>query len=84
MYAGLLASIIAPWCWMMGIEHLGADKSAIFMNLMPAVTAILASVLLNEQLTVFHYIGMVMIIGGVVMAQRSHKVKVMMAKVPQK
>ncbi|WP_105903721.1 DMT family transporter [Vibrio gangliei] len=26
MYAGLLASIIAPWCWMMGIEHLGADK----------------------------------------------------------
>lgn len=84
MYAGLLASIIAPWCWMMGIEHLGADKAAIFMNLMPAVTAILASVILHEQLTLFHYVGMAMIIGGVILAQRSHSTKPMMAKVPQK
>ncbi|MBD1574610.1 DMT family transporter [Vibrio sp. S17_S38] len=84
LYAGLLASIIAPWCWMMGIEHLGADKAAIFMNLMPALTAILASFILHETLTLFHYIGMIMIIGGVILAQRSRNVKPMIAKVPQK
>ncbi|MGO1298695.1 MAG: DMT family transporter [Vibrio sp.] len=84
LYAGLLASIIAPWCWMMGIEHLGADKAAIFMNLMPAVTAVFASVILNEQLTLFHYSGMAMIIGGVILAQRSNSTKPVMAEVPQK
>ncbi|OEF29493.1 DMT family transporter [Vibrio rumoiensis] len=84
LYAGLLASIIAPWCWMMGIEHLGADKAAIFMNLMPAVTAVFASVILDEQLTFFHYVGMAMIIGGVILAQRSKSTRPVMAKVPQK
>ncbi len=54
------------------------------MNLMPAVTAILASLILHEQLTLFHYSGMAMIIGGVILAQRSHSTKPMMAKVPQK
>lgn len=84
LYAGLLASIIAPWCWMMGIEHLGADKAAIFMNLMPALTAVLASFILHEKLTLFHYVGMIMIIGGVILAQRSRNVKPIIAKVPQK
>lgn len=84
LYAGLLASVIAPWCWMMGIEHLGADKAAIFMNLMPAVTAVLASMILGASLALFDYIGMAMIIGGVILAQRSRGTKPMMAKVPQK
>lgn len=84
LYAGLLASIIAPWCWMMGIEHLGADKAAIFMNLMPAVTAVLASFILGVSLTLFDYIGMGMIISGVVLAQQSRQSQPMTVKVPQK
>ncbi|MFV0575756.1 MAG: DMT family transporter [Vibrio sp.] len=84
LYAGLLASIVAPWCWMMGIEHLGADKAAIFMNLMPAVTAIFAWMILGDQLEAIDFIGMVMIISGVVLAQRSNNGKPVMAKVPQK
>ncbi|MBD1575835.1 DMT family transporter [Vibrio sp. S11_S32] len=84
LYAGLLASIVAPWCWMMGIEHLGAEKAAIFMNLMPAVTAILASFILHDKLTLFHYIGMGLIIGGVILAQKSRSSKPMVAEIPQK
>ncbi|MFH0264087.1 DMT family transporter [Vibrio rumoiensis] len=84
LYAGLLASVIAPWCWMMGIEHLGADRAAIFMNLMPAVTAVFASWLLGASLSWFDYTGMAMIISGVILAQRSRGTKPMMAKVPQK
>ncbi|WP_089137643.1 DMT family transporter [Vibrio rumoiensis] len=84
LYAGLLASVIAPWCWMMGIEHLGADRAAIFMNLMPAVTAVFASWLLGASLSWFDYTGMAMIISGVILTQRSRDTKPMMAKVPQK
>ncbi|MGO2509172.1 MAG: DMT family transporter [Vibrio hibernica] len=73
LYAGLLGSVIAPWCWMIGIEHLGADKTAIFMNLMPAVTAVFASIILELTLTVFDYIGMIMIVSGVILAQHANK-----------
>ncbi|NAW65011.1 DMT family transporter [Photobacterium halotolerans] len=69
LFAAIPASVIAPWCWMKGIKMLGADKTAMFMNLMPVITAIIASVLLNEQLEVVHLIGGGMVLCGVAVAQ---------------
>ncbi|MGF1715308.1 DMT family transporter [Photobacterium chitinilyticum] len=76
MYAAIPASVIAPWCWMQGIQRLGADRTAMFMNLMPVITAGIASVMLNEQLAAYHYIGGGMVLAGVVLAQRKPKVMV--------
>ncbi|GAL04095.1 metabolite transporter (DMT) superfamily [Photobacterium aphoticum] len=73
MYAAIPASVIAPWCWMKGIEILGADRTAMFMNLMPVLTAMIASVALGEQLAKYHYIGGMMVLTGVVLAQRKPK-----------
>lgn len=69
LFAAIPASVIAPWCWMKGIKMLGADKTAMFMNLMPVITAIIASVLLNEQLEAVHLIGGGMVLCGVAVAQ---------------
>ncbi|NAX46262.1 EamA family transporter [Photobacterium halotolerans] len=69
LFAAIPASVIAPWCWMKGIKMLGADKTAMFMNLMPVITAIIASVLLNEQLEVVHLIGGGMVLCGVAVSQ---------------
>ncbi len=76
MYAAIPASVIAPWCWMQGIQRLGADRTAMFMNLMPVLTAGIASVMLNEQLAAYHYLGGGMVLAGVVLAQRKPKVMV--------
>jgi len=73
MYAAIPASVIAPWCWLQGIERLGADRTAMFMNLMPVITACIASVMLGEQLAVYHYIGGGMVLAGVLLAQRKPK-----------
>lgn len=73
MYAAIPASVIAPWCWLQGIQRLGADRTAMFMNLMPVITAGIASVMLNEQLAAYHYVGGGMVLAGVVLAQRKPK-----------
>ncbi|MGF1684112.1 DMT family transporter [Photobacterium minamisatsumaniensis] len=75
-YAAIPASVIAPWCWLKGIEILGADRTAMFMNLMPVITAIIASITLGEQLAIYHYIGGGMVLAGVYLAQRKPKLEV--------
>ncbi|GAD32116.1 putative membrane protein [Photobacterium leiognathi lrivu.4.1] len=74
-YAALLASVIAPWLWMLSIERLGADRTAMFMNLLPIMAAGIASVMLNEQLESYHYIGGIMVLTGVALAQKRIKAK---------
>ncbi|KLV10452.1 EamA/RhaT family transporter [Photobacterium ganghwense] len=73
MYAALPASVLAPWGWLKGIELLGADRCAMFMNLMPVLTALIASVMLSEQLQAYHYVGGLMVLAGVALAQRKPK-----------
>ncbi|PSW22056.1 EamA family transporter [Photobacterium sanctipauli] len=74
-YAAIPASVLAPWCWLKGIEILGADRTAMFMNLMPVLTAFIASITLSEQLAIYHYIGGSMVLAGVILAQRKPKLE---------
>lgn len=69
LYAGLFASLIAPWVWMLAVQRLGPNRTSIFMNLMPIFTAILAYFWLHEAWTIHHSIGGIIIITGIVMAQ---------------
>ncbi|MGR5238533.1 DMT family transporter [Vibrio alfacsensis] len=68
-YAGIAASIFAPLMWVKAIDLIGADSSAMFMNLMPVVSVALASVLLGEQVHVYHVIGGMLVISGVILSQ---------------
>ncbi|MEP7731592.1 DMT family transporter [Vibrio parahaemolyticus] len=68
-YAGIAASIFAPLMWVKVIDLIGADSSAMFMNLMPVVSVALASTLLGEEIHVYHIIGGLMVISGVILSQ---------------
>ncbi|OTW27359.1 multidrug DMT transporter, partial [Vibrio parahaemolyticus] len=68
-YAGIAASIFAPLMWVKAIDLMGADSSAMFMNLMPVVSVALASTLLGEEIHVYHIIGGLMVISGVILSQ---------------
>ncbi|MGJ0190764.1 DMT family transporter [Pantoea sp. RRHST58] len=70
LFAGLFASIIAPFLWILGVQRLGASTTSIFMNLVPAFTAIIAVLFLHEQLRAYHWIGGAMTLVGVILAQR--------------
>ncbi|MDD9195055.1 DMT family transporter [Aliivibrio sp. S3MY1] len=69
MYASIAASIAAPWMWVKAIDVIGAESSAMFMNLMPVVAVSLAAVLLGEKIEIYHLMGGVMVISGVILAQ---------------
>ncbi|HCM1319219.1 TPA: DMT family transporter [Vibrio parahaemolyticus] len=68
-YTGIAASIFAPLMWVKAIDLIGADSSAMFMNLMPVVSVALASTLLGEEIHVYHIIGGLMVISGVILSQ---------------
>lgn len=60
---------------MLAITHLGPNRTSIFMNLMPVFTAVIAYVWLKEAWTVYHTVGGVVIICGILLAQRKTALK---------
>lgn len=69
-YAGLMASIAAPLAWMRGVQEIGPNRMAQFVNLSPVATAAIAALVLDERLGAHHLIGGALIIAGVVVAER--------------
>lgn len=75
-YAGILPSLMAPLLWMMAVQYIGPNRTSIFMNLMPVFTAIIAYFWLKEAWTVYHTIGGIIIVLGILLAQKKRKVTV--------
>ncbi|OAJ95091.1 DMT family transporter [Vibrio bivalvicida] len=72
-YAGLTASLIAPWMWVKAIDLIGADSSAMFMNLMPIVAISLATTMLGETIHDYHLMGGLLVVSGVILSQLKFK-----------
>ncbi len=70
LFAGVPASVIAPFLWIQGVIRLGANKASIFMNLAPVFTAVIAVIFLQESLHSYHVIGGGVTLLGVIVAQR--------------
>ncbi|MEE1889377.1 DMT family transporter [Pseudomonas carassii] len=70
LYAGLLASMVAPRVWMQAVHRLGPSRTTLFFNLLPVVTAVVAAVVLDEQLASYHLVGGVLTLVGVLLAER--------------
>ena len=69
-YAGIFPSLVAPLIWMIAVQQLGPNRTSIFMNLTPVFTAIIASFWLSEAWTIHHSIGGVIILIGIILAQK--------------
>ncbi|OMQ24754.1 DMT family transporter [Serratia oryzae] len=70
LFAGIPASIFAPFLWIQGVMRLGANTASIFMNLAPVFTAIIAVLFLHEHLQSYHLIGGGVTLLGVLLSQR--------------
>lgn len=70
LYLGVAASVIAFVAWQTGVRMLGAARSAIFMQLIPVFGVLLAAAVLNEPVGAYKTIGLLLVIGGVLLAQR--------------
>lgn len=65
LYIGIIASVVAFLCWNTGIEGVGAARGAVFLNLIPVFTALMAVPLLDERLGAAQLLGGLLVISGV-------------------
>lgn len=70
LIAGIGSSVVAAYLWMLSIQRIGSERTAIFMNLLPLLTALMASVTLGETIHAYHWIGGGLILAGVSLSQR--------------
>lgn len=68
-YAGALASVVLPFLWVRGVHILGPNRCAVFMNLLPILTAAGAITLLGEPVRIYHIVGGGAALAGVACAE---------------
>jgi len=69
-YIVICPSIISQICFAKGVELIGGNRAAPFINLVPIFGSILAILILREQLHWYHVVGLVLVIGGIWLAEK--------------
>ena len=69
LYLVLVTSVVAYLIWYWALKHLPAARVAIFSNLQPLATALLAHLFLGEVITASFVAGALVVIAGVALAQ---------------
>ena len=70
MYVAVFPSIVAYFCWNRGVEVLGANRTGLFIILIPVFASALAILFLGENLQAFHVVGLALIFGGMILFNR--------------
>ncbi len=71
LFAGLFPSLVSQLFWVMGLERIGSNRGGVFINLVPVFGALLAILILGEAFQPYHAIGLVMVLGGIALAQKT-------------
>ncbi|GKX35159.1 MAG: membrane protein [Rhizobiaceae bacterium MnEN-MB40S] len=72
IYAALFPSILAQVFYIRGNELIGAGRAGAFINLVPLFATGLAVTILGEQLMLYHIAGIVLVLGGITLAEQGH------------
>jgi drug/metabolite transporter (DMT)-like permease len=70
VYSGLAALVVAYLLWYRGIQLLGPTRTAMYGNLQPVVAFVVAWIVLRETPTLWQWVGMVAILGGLAVSRR--------------
>ena len=70
LFLGITASLLCYFLCNVVIKHLGAVKTNNYIYIIPVITLIASSLLLDEQITVLAVTGMLLILAGVFWAER--------------
>lgn len=73
-YYGVCVSFVSHVLWFRGIEKVKASNAAIFTSVVPVSSILLASLLLDEKIQRIHYLGMLLIIMGILIATKESNV----------
>lgn len=71
LYVIAFPTMISQICYARGVELIGGNRAGLFINLVPLFGSLLAVLLLGESFRQFHAIGLVLVIGGILIAERA-------------
>ena len=69
LFPGLASFIL----WIKGISMIGANRSGVFLHLMPILSAIMAMIIFKEKFMIYHVLGAIFIITGIFLSNRKVK-----------
>lgn len=64
-YTGIFPAFLGFVFWNRGVAEIGPAKAGLFMHLMPAFGIVLSFIFLDERPAAYHFIGIVLIFGGI-------------------
>ena len=70
IYVVLFPGLASFICWIKGIGLIGVNRSGIFLHLMPIFSTIMAILIFNEKFMVYHLVGAILIISGIILSSR--------------
>ena len=73
IYVVLFPGLASFICWIKGIGLIGANRSGIFLHLMPIFSTILAILIFNEKFMIFHLVGAILIISGIILSSKRQR-----------
>lgn len=70
IYLALFPTLLATYFWNLCLKSIGANRAAIFINLIPIFGASFAMIFLGERLFTYHFIGAAMVFAGIYLSVR--------------
>lgn len=70
VYVAVGPSLLAYRCWGAGVARVGPAMASFFNNLTPLFAALLSATLLGEPPRLYHALGFVLIVGGILVSSR--------------
>ena len=69
-YVVLFPGLASFFFWIKGISIIGSNRSGIFLHLMPIFSTIMAMFIFKEKFMIFHLIGAILIITGIILSSK--------------
>ena len=69
-YVVLFPGLASFFFWIKGVALIGANRSGVFLHLMPIFGAVMAMIIFDEKFMFYHLIGAVFILGGIILSNR--------------
>ena len=73
IFCAIFPSLLAQVLFMRGVELAGSNRAGLYVNLVPVFAALFAVMILREVMHLYHIISLVLVLGGIYMAERGKK-----------
>jgi drug/metabolite transporter (DMT)-like permease len=70
LWVAIFPSCLAQLAFLRGVDAVGPGRAGVFINLVPVFAALFGVVLLGERFAGYHALSLVLVLGGIALAQR--------------